>query len=77
MGIVEIVETIDALIWAGQMFTTPGETEKERRALRGYCSQRNVENCEICSLVSYGMDCHNNVVETGLTRSTSRNCYKE
>lgn len=29
------------------------------RFAEGYCSQNNY-NCETCSLVNYGRDCHNN-----------------
>jgi len=61
----EIESEINTEVLAGLRFTTPGETESARREPY-YCSQLSVWHCEECSLVSYGRDCHNNEVETGL-----------
>lgn len=76
MSMKTIIDDLDVQIWDGLMFALPGETEKERRSLVGYCSQQSVGNCESCSLVNYDKDCHNNQIETGLTRETDGDCLK-
>ena len=65
----EVIEKLNEEILNGLQFSTPGETEKARRD-PFYCSQLSVRNCELCSLVNYGRDCHNNEVELGLSYPT-------
>lgn len=70
MSIEKVVEKLNREILQGLEFTVPGETEKARREL--YCSQRDVDFCNDCSLVNYGRDCKNNKVEKGLNWSTMK-----
>ena len=38
-----------------------------RKETPAYCSQPSVERCSLCSLCSFGRDCHNNAVAKDLT----------
>lgn len=42
------------------------EMEQAIRAEGDYCSHRSAERCSLCSLCSYGRDCHNNAVAKDL-----------
>ena len=57
----EIIKNLDAQLINGKVYTTPGETTKEREN-SGYCMQAG-SHCHTCSLVNYGRDCRNNPVE--------------
>ena len=57
------MEKLNAEILRGMEFSVPGETEHARRE-GFYCSQLSVDFCKNCSLINYGRDCHNNVVDT-------------
>lgn len=46
------------------------EMEQDIRASEGYCTQRTIERCSLCSLCSYGRDCHNNAVAKDLSAWT-------
>ena len=62
MGMDKIIEKLNQDILSGMTFSVPGETEHARREAF-YCSQLEVDFCQNCSLVNYGMDCHNNKIE--------------
>ena len=67
MGMKEILAELDAQLIRGMVYSTPGETTKEREQT-GYCLQPG-SHCHMCSLVNYGRDCRNNpVVDEGLCR---------
>lgn len=57
----EIIKDLDKQLISGMTYTTPGETTHEREST-GYCQQPG-SHCHTCSLVNYGLDCHNNPVE--------------
>ena len=37
-----------------------------------YCTNPNVAACDFCSLVNYGLDCHNNSVTSAVTETLSK-----
>ncbi len=37
-----------------------GLTGEGAYEIAGYCTQKGVERCAVCSLTNYGRDCHNN-----------------
>ena len=61
MSMEEIIEQLDAQLIRGMVYSTPGETTKEREQT-GYCLQPG-SHCHMCSLINYGRDCRNNPVE--------------
>jgi len=56
-----IKKELDFLLTGGT-YSVPGETTLTREGTTGYCVQPG-SHCHTCSLVNYGMDCHNNHVE--------------
>jgi len=51
------------LLQIGIYMTDEERTAAFKEDTNGYCSQ-NDENCETCSLINYGMDCHNRGMRT-------------
>jgi len=50
------------LLNIGIYMTDDERTEAFNREASSYCSQ-NDGDCESCSLVNYGLDCHNNAIQ--------------